>query len=94
MTSNMEKLLKRSGYPAGMGTPKRTLELNPKHDLVGRLRELIDREQDLPLLKEYAELLYAQALIAEGSPAPNPARLVSQLTDLMLRAAASEILPV
>jgi HSP90 family molecular chaperone len=36
-------------------------------------------------LKDAVELLYAQALIAEGSAVPDPARFTKLLTQLMLK---------
>ena len=59
---------------------KRILELNGSHPLVARMKGL---EGDA--LKDAVELLYAQALIAEGSPVPDPARFGKLLTTLMMK---------
>ena len=58
---------------------KRILELNGSHPLVEKIKGL---EGDQ--LKDAVELLYSQALIAEGSPVPDPARFGRLLTSLML----------
>ncbi len=36
-------------------------------------------------LKDAVELLYGQALVAEGSPVPDPGRFAKLLTALMLK---------
>jgi molecular chaperone HtpG len=37
-------------------------------------------------LADYAHLLYGQALLAEGSPLPDPAGFAGMVADLMVRA--------
>ena len=59
---------------------KRILELNGGHPLVAKLKGL---EGDA--LKDAVDLLYGQALIAEGSPVPDPVRFGKLLTGLMVR---------
>ena len=59
---------------------KRILELNGQHPLIRKMKGLSGAELD-----DAVELLYAQALLAEGSPVPDPARFNRLLTDLMLR---------
>lgn len=59
---------------------KRILELNGSHALVAKMKGL---EGDA--LKDAVELLYDQALIAEGSPVADPARFGKLLTALMLK---------
>ena len=58
---------------------KRILELNGSHPLVEKIKGL---EGDA--LKDAVELLYDQALIAEGSPVADPARFGKLLVNLML----------
>ena len=58
---------------------KRILELNGAHPLVEKLKGLEGDAQ-----KDAIELLYDQALIAEGSPVADPARFAKLLTSLML----------
>ena len=59
---------------------KRILELNGTHPLVAKMKGL---EGDA--LKDAVELLYGQALIAEGSPVPDPAHFAKLMTALMMK---------
>ena len=64
---------------------RRVLELNPAHPLFTRLRELFDAGGSKGRFGDYAELLHGQALLAEGSTLPDPARYAKLVADLMLR---------
>jgi molecular chaperone HtpG len=70
---------------------KRVLEINGGHPLVAALRALHEKEGDTDAsdFDGFVETLYDQALLAEGSPVEDPARLVRRLTDLMKEAAES-----
>ena len=59
---------------------KRVLELNASHPLVEKMKGLSGSELD-----DAVDLLYAQALVAEGSPVPDPARFGKLLVSLMLK---------
>ena len=59
---------------------KRILELNGSHPLVQKMKSLSGTELD-----DAVELLYGQALLAEGSPVVDPARFNRLLTALMLK---------
>ena len=59
---------------------KRTLEVNASHPLVAKMKGLSG-----DALKDAVELLYDQALVAEGSPVPDPGRFAKLLTALMLK---------
>ena len=80
-TPQMQRLLRESGrdFPA----PKRTLELNASHPLVARLRDLSDDDAQFARFGDYCELLLGQALVAEGSPPPDPARFARLVSGLM-----------
>ena len=69
-----------------MGSPaqKRILELNPGNPLIQNL-ERRDTE-DPGNVASWIELLYDQALIAEGSPLENPAAFAQRLTSLLTTA--------
>lgn len=84
MTPFMEQLLRASGQEV----PKlrRILELNPSHPIVEKLNTLFDKNSGDPLIKEYAELLLGQALLAEGTPLADPAGFSKKVADLMSRA--------
>ena len=59
---------------------KRILEMNAAHPLVEKMKTL---EGDA--LKDAIDLVYSQALIAEGSPVADPARFTQLLTKLMMK---------
>ena len=59
---------------------KRILEVNAAHPLVEKAKGL-----DGDDFADAVELLFDQALIAEGSPVPNPSRFAKLLTALMMK---------
>jgi molecular chaperone HtpG len=61
---------------------KPILEVNPDHAIVKRLSPLDERFND------WAQLLYDQALLAEGGQLEDPAEFVKRSNELMLRLAA------
>jgi molecular chaperone HtpG len=65
---------------------KRILELNPTHPVVMRLQADATGDAASEKLGEAIEMLYDQALLAEGSPLPDPSRFVARVTALMERA--------
>lgn len=69
----------------GMAPPsQRVLELNPDHALVAKLGDLASAGGDA--FADRADLLYGQALLAEGSPVPDPARFSKLIVDLLGKA--------
>ena len=71
----------------GMPAQKRILELNPAHPLILNLEK---RDQTDPgNVAQWIELLYDQALIAEGSPLENPAGFAQRLTKLLTSASGT-----
>jgi molecular chaperone HtpG len=80
----MDELMRRMGH--AVERKKRILELNPKHVLVAKLRRRFEQDPGAPALKDYARLLYGQALLAEGSPLPDGAGYGRLIADLMTRA--------
>ncbi len=63
-------------------TQKRILELNPKHAVLNELSSL-HGGGDEARFHLFVELLHGQALLAEGSPVPDPARYARLVTELM-----------
>ena len=78
LSPSMERMLRAMNKDAPK--EKRILELNGSHPLVAKIKGL---EGDA--LKDAVELLYDQALIAEGSPVADPARFGKLLVGLMLK---------
>jgi molecular chaperone HtpG len=81
LPAHIERLLR--AHQQDLPEQKRILELNPTHPLVLRMKSEYERQADSPLLTEWIELLYDQALLIEGSPLPDPARFSKRLVALM-----------
>ena len=84
VSPQLEKMLRMMGQE--VPTTKRILELNPKHPLLEKLKALHDKDAATETLKPYAELLYGQALLAEGGQMPDPAALSKHIAGVMLKA--------
>jgi molecular chaperone HtpG len=78
MSANLERLLKQAGQQVGGSKP--ILELNPEHPLVLRLREEDEGER----FADWANVLFDQALLAEGGQLDDPAAFVQRLNQLLL----------
>jgi molecular chaperone HtpG len=77
MSVEMYKVLRQ--LPNGKSLPMTfTLELNPDHPVYAKLAELPDDK-----LKEYAELLLAQATLVAGLPLDDPAAFAESVLKLM-----------
>ena len=72
-SAHMERLMERMGRDAG--SVKRVLELNPNHPAVEAVRQLQVNNAADPRLEGYAQLIYEQAVIAEGSKIADPGRV-------------------
>lgn len=84
LSPQMEAMMKAMGQE--VPPVKRILELNPTHPVVARLQAIAEANGDDPALAEYAELLYGQALLAEGGQLPEPAAFAKRVAELMQRA--------
>jgi molecular chaperone HtpG len=78
MGGNMRRMLEAAGQE--VPESDMTLEVNPTHPLITRL----DQEQDEERFAELAEVVHAQAQLAEGSQLENPAKYVQRLNNLLL----------
>ena len=81
LSSNLERLLKAAGQKAPTVVP--ILEINPKHPLVKRVEGEPDER-----LPEWANLLFDEALLAEGAQLTDPAAFVRRLNALMFGSTA------
>ncbi len=77
MSANLERLLKAAGQAAPPVKP--TLEINPSHALVTRLAA----ESGDARFADWANLLFEQALLAEGGQLDDPASFVRRLNGLL-----------
>lgn len=79
----LERMMRAMGQE--MPKIKRVLELNPEHPVVETMQGIFNEKNDDPRLNEYAELLYGQALLAEGELPPDPIGFGRQVAELMAR---------
>jgi molecular chaperone HtpG len=84
----MEQILRAMGQE--VPEIKRILEINPDHNIFDTLKGLYARDELHQRLKEYSELLYDQAVLAEGGTIEDPAEFGRRLADLMVRSVESE----
>ncbi|MGD8837778.1 MAG: molecular chaperone HtpG [Desulfobacteraceae bacterium] len=84
MSAYMEKILKASGQaPPAV---KRVLELNMTHPLMGKINALFENDRDNEALKEYSQMLFDLAVVAEGGKLDNPARFSRLVGETMAKA--------
>jgi molecular chaperone HtpG len=81
----LEKLLQKG--KGGGPKQRRIMELNPNHDIVAKLKARFDQDANDPVIDDYAELLFGQGLLVEGTEIPDPVRFNRALADLMTRVA-------
>jgi molecular chaperone HtpG len=80
MSQHLARMLEASGAGAQIPHAKPTLEINPDHPLIKK----IATEQDQEQRHELTELVYDQALLAEGGKLENPAAFVKRMNHLLL----------
>ncbi len=82
LSLEMEKVL--NAAPTGQKvSADRVLELNSSHAVFETMRKLYDSDKDK--LKEYASLLYSQALLIEGMPVEDPVAFSNAVCNLMIQ---------
>jgi len=79
MGGNLSRILKAVGQKVPQAKP--ILEINPSHPMVKRLNEEKERFAD------WSNLLFDQALLAEGGQLDDPAGFVRRMNELMLEMA-------
>jgi molecular chaperone HtpG len=82
-SAHMQKLLGQMGREY-QNPVKRIMEINPNHPLFEKMLQASPHQQS-----QWAEILYAQALLNEGSTLPDPVKFSQQIADLMVQAANS-----
>lgn len=78
---HMEKILK--AFQSDVPPTKRILEVNPDHPLLQSMNELVTDSANEPKLKEYAGLLYDQALLTAGIQIEDPVVFAQRVSNLM-----------
>jgi molecular chaperone HtpG len=76
-SAHMERIMEAMGQ--SMPKAKRILEINPEHAVFEKMLTLSDDRKKL-----WAELLYNQALLNEGSTIQNPSRFSKLISELMV----------
>ncbi|HLP18470.1 MAG TPA: molecular chaperone HtpG, partial [Bacteroidota bacterium] len=86
MSANMERIMQKLGR-MGEDAPKteRILELNVEHPVVQTLKKVFDADPSDARIAMYAELLYGQAVIAEGSKIKDPAAFAGLINQLLIQ---------
>jgi molecular chaperone HtpG len=85
MNANMERIMKAMNQ--AVPESKRVLELNPDHPILKAMAGIHQQDQAAPALADYADLLYDQALLTEGTPIKDPLRFTRLVSELMVKAA-------
>lgn len=83
MSPQLEQMMKAMGQ--NLPGTKRILEVNPDHPMLAKLQDLFERDATDPALTDYAQLLYGQAVLAEGGELPDPANFSKLIGNLMLK---------
>lgn len=76
LSGNLERMLKAAGQNVPSGKP--ILEINPRHGLIGRLNHETDEQR----FSDWCNILFDQALLAEGGQLEDPATFVKRLNAL------------
>ena len=83
ITLEMEKVLNAMPQNEGQQVKaEKCLELNPNHPVFEKLKSLFISDKDK--LKNYAQILYSQALLIEGISIENPVEFANLICDLMV----------
>ena len=78
LSGNLERMLKAAGQKTPESKP--TLEINPTHGLIERLKA----EKDDAKFNDLTHLLFDQALLAEGGQLNDPASFVKRMNSLLI----------
>ena len=82
LSGNLLRMLKAAGQSAPESKP--ILEINPNHPLVTRLKY----EESGTAFGDWANILFDQALLAEGGSLSDPATFVKRLNEMLLNGAS------
>jgi molecular chaperone HtpG len=84
LSPQLEEMMKSMGQD--MPKTKRILEVNPGHPIVEKLQGMFEADPDAAELADYADLLYGQALLAEGGQLKDPGKFAKLVADVMVKA--------
>ena len=77
MSMHLQRMMAATGQ--NMPSAKPVFEINPEHALVKKLKDQADDE----VFKEWSEVLFDQALLAEGGQLEDPASFVKRINKLL-----------
>ncbi len=77
MGLQMQQIMKAAGQ--NMPESKPVLELNPQHSLIAKLKDMSDEEA----LNDWSQLLFDQAMLAEGGQLDDPAAFVKRMNQML-----------
>lgn len=80
-SAHMQRLMAQMGQEYNQPV-KRILEINPSHPVFEKMLQATSEQQT-----QWAEILYNQALLNEGSTIPDPVKFSQQVANLMVQAA-------
>lgn len=83
MGAHMEKLMKAMGQ--AVPESKRILEINPEHPILVNMNDRYGKDPKDAELEEWVQLLYDQALIAEGQMVSDPMAYSRRVNDLLTK---------
>jgi len=78
MAANLQRMLKSAGHAVPPSQP--ILEINPSHALVMGLNDELTSEK----FDDWANILFEQALLAEGGQLEDPAAFVNRMNELLV----------
>jgi len=79
ISGNLERILRQAGQE--MPQVKPILEINPEHALVKRLSKMRSEEK----ISDFADILFDQAVLAEGALPEDPAGFVRKINALLIQ---------
>jgi molecular chaperone HtpG len=89
VSAHLQRMLERMGRSDEFENSKRILELNGEHPAVLALLGLFEKDAADPRVADFAQLLYDQALVAEGSKVKDPVAFARRINELLLRGVQS-----
>lgn len=78
MALHMQRLMEQAGQALPHSAP--ALEINPEHAIFKKM----EKEQDVERFADYSQLLYEQAILAEGGQLEDPAGFVHRINKLLV----------
>jgi len=95
MSPTMQRYMRAQAVASGMeegmlgGMNQATLELNPSHPIIDKLKTMVEADESAPVTVEYGTLVYEVAALASGYSLEDPAAFANLVTKLMSSDAVS-----